>query len=137
MSESARVTTSRRRKIKQAEEALEEFDIVEEQPDEVTNSSSDEKEDATDLLLPPHGLEEDSEQMRQRVLKIKSIQLGFGKFLQALDYKMLGLFVKSMLAFYLASALICLTYLIVVYFFFHEQWLIYYNFSVEPRHTEL
>ena len=71
--------------------------------------------------------------MQERVAKIEAHKLSFADFLSSLDYDMLKLFVKSMLAYLFASVILSLIFLVCVYFFNEDLWYEYFPVSDDEQ----
>ena len=93
----------------------EELDVIESEPDSV----SSEEEKAT------------AEASEQRANKIRNTKVGLTEFLQTLDYRFLGLFFKSILAYFLLCFCMCLLYLFFTYHLNKPMWHEY--FPVEDK----
>ncbi len=110
----------------------EEFDIVEEEPDQISSSSESGEENGqeeVDSSLVPNS----EETPEERVRRIESVQLSFRDFLSCLDYNMLGLFALSMIAFFTFGLLLSLVLLSGVFFFNEDLWYEYFPVSDEEN----
>ena len=96
------------------EDSEEELDVIESEPDSV--SSEEEKA---------------AEASEQRANKIRNTKVGLTEFLQTLDYRFLGLFFKSILAYFLLCFCMCLLYLFFTYHLNKPMWHEY--FPVEDK----
>ena len=133
----------------------EEFDVVEEEPDEVSTTSDElelskndtdnkvwkdlPKKDAffVDKELSGYKLGQigriNTLESKERVAKIQSVKLTVWDYFSVLDYEMLGLFFQCMIGFFISGLFLSLIYLTYVYFFNEDIW--YEYFPVEDDYN--
>lgn len=118
----------------------EEFDVVESDPDQVTDSESENDENPnTDprrrsLKVPRKSLAEGSDEMKERLRKLSCIQLTWKDYVSTLDFYMLGLFFKGMFLFFFIGFLLFLLSMVVIYYCNKDLW--YEYFPVDDDEEE-
>ena len=114
-----------------------EFDIIESEPDSVSSSSEEEQEVAKKVPEKPVSKPREltKKEQEERLKKISEVKIGFKEFLQVLDYRMLGIFFKSIIYYFIFAFFMCGIYLICIYNFNQAMWHEY--FPVQDLSDEL
>jgi len=117
----------------------EEFDVVESDADSI---SSDENSENSEIYTKIESVKEISEKakeekrLQERLEKIKNTKVSIKDFfVTALDWHMLGLFFKTILAYLLCVTILCIIYLILIYFFNKAMW--YEYFPIEDYSDDI
>jgi len=116
-----------------------EFDVVESDADSI---SSDENSENSEIYNKIESVKEISEKakeekrLQERLEKIKNTKVSIKDFFQtALDWHMLGLFFKTILAYFLCVTFLCIIYLVLIYFFNKAMW--YEYFPIEDLSDDI
>ena len=114
----------------------EDFDVVESDPDSVSSEDSENAEiDNFDAVKEISEKAKEEKRIQERLKKIQSTKVGLREFLQCFDYRMLGLFFKTIFAYLICASILCSIYLIVIYFFNKALWHEY--FPVEDLSADI
>ncbi len=116
-----------------------EFDVIESDPDSASESEVDsepdeqvtkadikDKDKSKQSDKKNKDVEEIVDKQLKRIREIESTKVGLKEFLQCLDWSMLGLFVKGMLAYFTIGGILCLIFLCFVYKFNEQLWYEYF-----------
>ena len=84
--------------------------MIESEPDSLTSEEESCGEDINEKL-------KEEKRIEERVKKIEATKIGLREFLQVLDYRMLGYFVKSILIYAVIASILCIFYVLFIYNF--------------------
>ena len=102
--------------------------MIESEPDSVS-SSSEEEEVAKKLPeKPKENLPQQltKKEQEERVRKISQVKIGLKEYLEVLDYRMLGIFFKSIFYYFIFAFFLCGVYLVCIYHFNKAMWYEYF-----------
>lgn len=102
-----------------------EFEVVESEPDSVTDSSSEDGDENSqqdlDFMLSPTDANDEA-QVRERVRRISEVKIGPKEFCQAIDWYMVKIFWQSIGLFLAVVFVATIIYLTLVYKYSEDTW---------------
>ena len=97
--------------------------MIESEPDSVSSSSDEEVAKKVPKTPKESQIKQlTKKQQEERLQKISQVKIGLKEFLEVLDYRMLGIFFKSILYYFIFAFSLCGIYLICIYNFNEAMW---------------
>ena len=107
-----------------------EFDVIESEPDSLSSEESAAEDHQPKKASPSKDALQKAKELKdkaaskaeERRKEIEATQIGLKEFLQVLDTRMLGYFVKSIFIYFVCAAVLCIFYIFFIYNFNQAMW---------------